>query len=374
MEIHDLLRQADSKRASDLHLVVACPPLLRIDGVLGPIEDAPAMTTEDINQVFAQITTPQQREMFDRDLELDFAYKMPEGWPLRCNACQQQGSLSLAFRLLAPIIPTVDDLGLPQICKDLIMRPRGLIVVTGPTGSGKSTTLAAMIQHLNETERRYVITIEDPVEYVHPNIKCAVSQRQLAADTLSFSSALKHVLRQDPDVILVGEMRDLETAAAVLTVAETGHLILSTGHAPSSAQSVERIVDLFPPHERPMAQARLASLLIGVLCQVLVPRKNGGGVAAVEIMLANPAIKNLIRDGKSYLLHNTIRTHGHTGMQTLDSALVEIFQKGIIDWADVLAYCQDMQEVEKLARDSSANHVNSRTSLPLSARANSLEN
>jgi len=238
MEIHDLLRQADSKRASDLHLVVACPPLLRIDGVLGPIEDAPAMTTEDINQVFAQITTPQQREMFDRDLELDFAYKMPEGWPLRCNACQQQGSLSLAFRLLAPIIPTVDDLGLPQICKDLIMRPRGLIVVTGPTGSGKSTTLAAMIQHLNETERRYVITIEDPVEYVHPNIKCAVSQRQLAADTLSFSSALKHVLRQDPDVILVGEMRDLETAAAVLTVAETGHLILSTGHAPSSAQSV----------------------------------------------------------------------------------------------------------------------------------------
>ena len=268
---------------------------------------------------------------------------------MRGNACQQQGSISLAFRLLAPTIPTVDELGLPELCKDLIMKPRGLIVVTGPTGSGKSTTLAAMIQHLNETERRYVVTIEDPIEYVHPNIKCAVSQRHLGADTLSFANALRHVLRQDPDVILVGEMRDLETASAVLTIAETGHLILSTGHAPSSAQSVERIVDFFPPHERPMAQARLASLLIGVLCQALVPRKDGGRVAAVEIMLASPAIRNLIRDGKTYLLSNTIRTQGQLGMQTLDDALVGLYREGTIDWAAVLAYCQDTEEVEKLA-------------------------
>lgn len=348
MEIHDLLRHAESQRASDLHLIVSCSPLLRIDGALQTMVDAPELTAEEISQIFSQVTTPEQREIFTRDLELDFPYSMPGGGHLRCNACQQQGSISLAFRLLAPVIPTVDELGLPHICKDLIVRPRGLIVVTGPTGSGKSTTLAAMIQYLNETEHRYVITIEDPVEYIHPNIKCAVSQRQLATDTLSFASALKYVLRQDPDVILVGEMRDLETAAAVLTVAETGHLILSTGHAPSAAQSVERIVDLFPPHERPMAQARLASLLLGVLCQALVPRINGGRVAAVEIMLANPAIRNLIREGKAHLIPNTIRTHGELGMQTLDDALVSHYRKGIIDWAAVLAYCQDTAEVEKL--------------------------
>ena len=349
MEILDLLHRAEAQKASDLHLIVSCPPMLRIDGALQPIDGISKLTSGDISQVFSQITTPQQREIFNRDLELDFAYSMPEGGHLRCNACQQQGSISLAFRLLAPTIPTIDELGLPQICKELITKPRGLIIVTGPTGSGKSTTLAAMIQHLNNTERRYLVTIEDPVEYIHPNIKCAVSQRELAADTLSFASALKYVLRQDPDVILVGEMRDLETAAAVLTVAETGHLILSTGHAPSAAQSVERVVDLFPPHERVMAQARLASVLIGVLCQTLVPRIHGGRAAAVEIMLANPAVRNLIRDGKTHLLPNTIRTHGQLGMQTLDDALVALYRNGVIDWTMVLAYCHDAEEVEKLA-------------------------
>jgi twitching motility protein PilT len=354
MEILDLLRRAETQKASDLHLIVSCPPMLRINGALQPMDGIHKLTTEDISQVFSQVTTPQQREIFNHDLELDFAYSMPGGGHLRCNVCQQQGAISLAFRLLPPTIPTIDELGLPQICKDLITKPRGLIVVTGPTGSGKSTTLAAMIHHLNNTERRYIITIEDPVEYVHPNIKCAISQRELAADTLSFASALKHVLRQDPDVILVGEMRDLETAAAVLTVAETGHLILSTGHAPSAAQSVERIVDLFPPHERAMAQARLASVLIGVLCQVLVPQIAGGRVAAVEIMLANPAIRNLIRDGKTYLLPNTIRTHSQLGMQTLNDALVALYRNEVIAWETVLAYCQDTEEVEKLAGRSRA--------------------
>jgi twitching motility protein PilT len=348
MEILELLSYAESQRASDLHLIVSSPPLLRIDGDLQPMDNAPKLTAESISQFFLQLTTPQQREIFSHDLELDFAYSMPKGGYLRCNACQQQGAISLALRLLPPTIPTIDELGLPQICKDLITRPRGLIIVTGPTGSGKTTTLAAMIQHLNTTEQHYIVTIEDPIEYVYPNIKCAISQRELSVDTLSFANALKHVLRQDPDVILVGEMRDLETASAVLTIAETGHLILSTGHAPSAAQSVERIVDLFPPHERPMAQARLASVLIGVLCQALVPRVNGGRMAAVEIMLANPAIKNLIRDGKSHLIPNTIRTHAQLGMQTLDDALVSLYRKGIIDWAAVLAYCQDTEEVEKL--------------------------
>jgi len=348
VDIQELLKQAQSKGASDVHLIVSAPPLLRIDGALKPLENVPNLSGDEISQAFFQVTTPQQRELFSRQLELDFAYALPGGGNLRCNACRQRGAISLAFRLLSPRIPTIDELGLPRVCKDLIGRPRGLIMVTGPTGSGKTTTLAAMIQHLNLTEHRYVVTIEDPVEYIYPSIKSAVSQRELAADTLSFASALKYVLRQDPDVILVGEMRDLETAAAVLTVAETGHLILSTGHAPSSAQSVERIVDLFPPHERAMAQARLASVLLGILCQVLVPRVGGGRMAAVEIMLANAPVKNLIREGKTYLLQNTVRTHTQIGMQTLDQALVSLYRKGIIDWATMLAYCQDTDEVEKL--------------------------
>lgn len=349
MNIHNLFDQARAKKASDVHLIVSCPPMLRIDGDLQPMPDAPVINAEDLTRMFDELTTPEQKELFLREGELDFAYTISEGWRVRCNAYRQQGVICLAIRLLPPTIPNLDDLGLPQVCKELIVRPRGLIIITGSTGSGKSTTLAAMIQHLNNTERRHVVTIEDPIEYIYPNIKCAVSQRELSVDTSSFASALKHVLRQDPDVILVGEMRDLETAAAVLTVAETGHLVLSTGHAPSAAQSVERVVDLFPPHERVMAQARLASVLLGVLCQALVPKINGGRVAAIEIMLANSAIKNLIREGKIHLIPNTIRTQSQTGMQTLDDSLVKIYQKGTISWDSVLAFCQDAAETEKLA-------------------------
>jgi len=349
MDIKALFDKARVLRASDIHLINSCPPLLRIDGSLQPLEDTAALTDDDINRLFNELTSLEQREQFNNNSELDFAYTISEAWRVRCNAYRQQGSTCMAIRLLPSKIPTIDDMGLPQVCKDLIMRPRGLIVITGPTGSGKSTTLAAMIQHLNMNERRHVVTIEDPVEYVYPNIKCAISQRELEIDTASFATALRHVLRQDPDVILVGEMRDLETAAAVLTVAETGHLVLSTGHAPSAAQSIERISDLFPPHERPMAQARLASVLLGVLCQALVPKVNGGRVAAVEIMLANPAIKNLIREGKVHLIPNTIRTQTQAGMQTLDEALLTLYRKGVIGWNSVLAFCQDVAEVEKLA-------------------------
>lgn len=358
MDIMDLLRDAESKRASDLHLIVSSPPLLRIDGDLQPLAKDPKLTADDTSELFTQITTPHQRKIFSQALELDFGFSMPGGSRLRCNACQQQGAISLAIRLLPPSIPNIDELGLPQICKDLITRPRGLIIVTGPTGSGKTTTLAAMIQYLNEMEHSYVVTIEDPIEYRHPSIKCAVSQRELAVDTYSYASALKYVLRQDPDVILIGEMRDLETAATVLTVAETGHLILSTGHAPSAAQSIERIVDLFPTDERPMAQARLASVLVGVLCQSLVPRIKSGRIAAVEIMLANSAVKNLIREGKTYLLSNTIRTHGNSGMRTLDDDLVRLYLKRIIDWRTVLDHCHDPEEVEKLVTE--INHNNKR--------------
>ncbi|MBA7578867.1 MAG: PilT/PilU family type 4a pilus ATPase [Dehalococcoidia bacterium] len=358
MDILALLRTAKDKAASDVHLVASSPPLLRIDGSLQAINGAAPLTGEEINQAFNKLTTPEQQADFGKNLELDFGYSMPDVGHLRGNAAQQRGTISLAIRLLPAEIPTIDQLGLPELCKQLALRPRGLIIVTGPTGSGKSTTLAAMINHLNTTESRHVVTIEDPIEYVHPNIKCAVTQRQLGSDTMSFATALKHVLRQDPDVILVGEMRDTDTAAAVLTIAETGHLVLSTGHAPSASQAMERIIDLFPPEERHLAQARLASLLIGVLCQVLVPRADAAGrVAAVEIMLANPPVKNLIREGKIYQLPNVIRTHREMGMISLDEALVNLYLKQLITGETLLAFCNERQEVEKLIGKINTNNA-----------------
>ena len=349
MDIFSLLNLAKVKAASDLHLVASSPPILRIDGSLEPVADMALLTPDDINQALTQITTPEEREDFHHRLELDFGYTLADVGRLRCNAARQRGAISLAIRLLPLTIPTIDELGLPPVCEELILRPRGLVVVSGPTGSGKSTTLAAMIQHLNANERRHVVTIEDPIEYVYPSINCAITQRELGSDTLSFAEALRHVLRQDPDVILVGEMRDTETAAAVLTVAETGHLILTTGHAPSASQAMERIIDLFPPHERHLAQTRLASLLLGVLCQTLVPRTEGSGrVPAVEVMLANPAVRNLIREGKIYQLPNVIRTHTQNGMETLDQSLVKLYRQGIISHQNLLAFCNDRDEVERL--------------------------
>ena len=347
MDINELLTLAKSKRASDLHLVAGVYPMFRIDGELKPQDEYPRLSNEIIQDLFNQVADERLRHLFKTELEVDFAYVLPGGSRGRCNACWQQGTISLAIRLLSETIPTVETLGLPEICKELIMRPRGLMMVTGPTGSGKSTTIAAMLNYLNHTAKRYVVTIEDPVEYVHPNINCAFSQRELSQDTHSFVNALKYVLRQDPDVILVGEMRDIETAAAVLTVAETGHLVLSTGHAPSAAQSVERIVDLFPPHERTMAQARLASTINAVFSQVLVPRIKGGRVAAVEVMLGTAAVKNLIREGKPYLIPNTIRTSSNMGMRTLDDSLVDLFKKGVISKEYMYAFCQDPDDINK---------------------------
>jgi len=344
-----LLRTGNSRRASDLHMVVGSPATFRIDGGLVQVDGGASLTPEDVSECFLQLTTPEERENFHRHLELDFGYTLPGVGRLRCNAAQQRGSISLAIRLLPPKIPTIDELELPQIFKELALKPRGLLVVTGPTGSGKTTTIAAMIHHLNTQMTRHVVTIEDPIEYVYPSIKCAVTQRELGSDTLSFANALKHILRQDPDVILVGEMRDPDTADAVLTVAETGHYILTTGHAPSASQTIERVIDLFPPHQRHLAQSRLASLLIGVVCQTLVPRADGSGrIAAVEIMLGNPAVKALIRDGKVYMLPNVIRTHHDIGMVTLDEALVSLYLKGIITGQSLLENCNDRGEVEKL--------------------------
>lgn len=347
--IIDLLRIAKERNASDLHLVANSSPMLRVNGSLGSVDGMTPLSHGDISEAFIQLTTPEQREEFQRTLELDFGYTLPGVGRLRCNVAQQRGAISFALRLLSPVIPTIDELELPEVCKELALRPRGLVIVSGPTGSGKTTTLAAMIRHINSNRTAHVITIEDPVEYNHPNFKSAITQRELGTDTLSFAKALKHVLRQDPDVILVGEMRDLDTAAAVLTVAETGHLVLTTGHAPSAAQAMERIIDLFPPHERYLAQARLASLIIGVLCQTLVARADGSGrIGAVEIMLGNSAVRNLIREGKIYQLPNVIRTSNQEGMETLDQSLVSLYLRGIITGESLLRYCNDREEVEKL--------------------------
>jgi len=318
-----------------------------------PAAGLPVMTAADAETAFRQITTEEQQSAFASRMELDFGYDVPDAGRVRCNAARQRGTVSMVIRLLPSVIPTIDDLGLPAVCRELVLKRRGLVVVSGPTGSGKSTTLAAMIDHLNRTEHRRLVTIEDPVEYVYTSKNCTITQRELGSDTRSFAEALKHVLRQDPDVILVGEMRDTETAAAALTVAETGHLVLTTGHAPSAPQAVERIIDLFPPHERHLAQSQLASLLVGILCQALVPKADGSGrIAAVEIMLANPAVRNLIRDGKTFQIPNTIRMHTHQGMQLLDRALVDLYRGGVIKQDQLFSFCNDHEEVAKLVGHS----------------------
>jgi len=349
MDIIALLKLAKAKNASDLHIVVDNPPLLRIHGVLKPVEGMPPLTSGDIEQAFRQVATAKEQADFERNLELDFGRTVSDVGRLRFNAARQRGTISMVIRLLPLTIPSMEALGLPEICRDMVLRPRGLVVVSGPTGSGKSTTLASMIEYLNQTQHRRVVTIEDPVEYTYTNAKCTITQRELGSDTQSFGEALRHVLRQDPDVILVGEMRDLETASAALTVAETGHLVLTTGHAPSAYQAVERITNMFPPHERNLAQARLASLLLGILCQALVPKADGSGrVAAIEVMLANSAVRNLIREGKTYQLPNTIRMNTQQGMELLDQALIRLYRSGAISRESVLDFCNDRDEVAKL--------------------------
>ena len=348
MDVISLLRTAKSQSASDLHMVVSNPPILRIHGLLYPIPEIPPLTADDIEEAFSWLTQEQERESFYKHKELDFGCTIPDIGRLRCNASKQQGTTALAIRLLPQNIPDIDSLMLPEVCRDLARRPRGMLIVSGPTGSGKSTTLAAMINYLNKYEKRRIVTIEDPVEYIYPNLKCTISQRELGTDTWSFADALKHVLRQDPDVILVGEMRDADTAAAALSIAETGHLILTTGHAPSASQAIERVIDLFPPHERHLAQSRLASLLIGVLCQCLIPKVDAKGrVPAVEIMLATSAVKNLIRDGKIYQLPNLIQTHTKEGMQLLDNALIDLFHDKLITRESVFDFCNDREQVER---------------------------
>ena len=349
MDIFELLAIAKEKNASDLHLSVDSSPLIRVDGKLTRVPDSDPLTKTDLEIAFMQVTTMDKLEKFQKDLELDFQHVLPDGTCLRCSAAQERGQLSLAFRILPPIVPTLDDLQLPEIYKKLSQLERGLIIISGPTGSGKTTTQAAIIEYINANQTRHILSFEDPIEYSHRNINSKIIQRELGGDTLSFAEALKHSLRHDPDVIVVGEMRDSETAAAVISLAETGHLVISTSHAPNAAQAVERIVDLFPYNERYLVQMRMASLLSGVLCQILVPRAKGSGrIAAVEIMLVNTAIKNLIREGKLTLITDAIRDYGGGCNTTLDESLCKLFRQGIISIETVKRYCHDPQEINRL--------------------------
>jgi twitching motility protein PilT len=353
VDVIQLVRQANLAGASDLHLLVNTPPMVRVRGALKPLPDTAPLTPEDLESGFNQVTSAKEKEEFRKNLELDLGFTVPDVARVRCNVALQQGTISMALRLIPTSVPDIEKLGIPEVCKELIMTPRGLIFVSGPAGSGKSTTLAAMLEYLNQHESRRLVTIEDPIEYIHANKKCVITQRELGTDTYSFAEALRHVLRQNPDVILVGEMRDVETASAALTIAETGHLVLTTGHAPSAYQACERMIDLFPPYERPLAQTRLASLLVAILCQALIPTTDGSGrVPAVEIMLANAAVKNLIREGKMHQLPNLIRTHTRAGMQLFDNSLTDLYRRGIISGESLFAYCNDRSEVDKMLNDS----------------------
>lgn len=349
MDIFDLISNAKAKNASDLHLSENSQPMLRINGEITWADADKTITSSDLKEFLGKIITPEEREKFYKEKELDFGYTVDGVTRLRGNAAFHRGNVSIALRLIPTDIPTIEELHLPEVCKELILKPRGLIVVSGPTGSGKSTTLASMIDFLNHLEHRRIVTIEDPLEYIFTNDKSSIIQRELGNDTNSFSQALRHVLRQDPDVIMVGEMRDAETAESVLILAETGHLVITTGHAPSSSQAVDRVIDLFPIHERNFAQTRMANLLVGIMCQTLIPTKDGESrLPAIELMLNNTAVSSLIRDGKIHQLPNVIRTHAQEGMVMLDQSLGDLYTAGLISGKSLLAYCNNRAEIEKI--------------------------
>lgn len=347
MEIDSLLRTMVESKASDLHLKVGAPPVLRVDGELRPL-DQPGLSLAEVEGFLERLASETQQETLRRDLELDLAYSLPGIARFRVNVFFQRGSLSMAIRVVPLQVVTLDALGLPPACKGLSLRPRGLVLVTGPTGSGKSTTLAAMIDYLNERECRHVITIEDPIEFLHRDKKCIIAQRELGGDTQSFGAALKHVLRQDPDVILVGEMRDLETISTAITAAETGHLVLATLHTTSAPQTVDRIVDVFPPHQQQQIRVQLSLVLEGIFCQALLPRTGGGRVAAIEVLIVNPAVRNLIREGKTFQIPTIMQISGQIGMQTLDQSLAALVRQGQVSTEEALMRAASAEDLKKL--------------------------
>lgn len=330
LEVEQLLSLAAEHRASDIHLSVESPPVFRIDGTLVPL-GVEKLSRSELEAFIYAMMNPEQAKRFADLGELDFSYSIPGVGRYRLNAFRQRGSVGAVIRLIPFNSPTPEALGLPPVVVELARLHKGLVLVTGPTGSGKSTTLASLIDYINRTRACHIVTIEDPIEYLHRHQKSLVNQREVGNDTLSFANALRAVLRQDPDVILVGEMRDLETISTAITAAETGHLVFSTLHTNDATQAVDRIIDVFPPHQQQQVRVQLATVLQGVLAQQLLPRSDRKGrVAAIEILLATPAVRNLIREGKTHQIANVLQTSGKLGMQTMDKAISDLLRQGVI--------------------------------------------
>jgi twitching motility protein PilT len=349
MHIDEMLKLMVAKNASDLHLRVGSPPMFRVFGRLSTNKELLPVTIDDSEAIFESITTAINRKIFAENLELDTAYSLPGVGRFRVNVMRQRGTLAFVIRLVPFIVPTIEQMKLPLICKELILKPRGLILVTGPAGSGKSTTMAAMIDHLNETESRNVITIEDPIEYLHHNKKSIIAQRDLGEDTKSFDVALMHTLRQDPDVIYIGEMRDLPTISTAIRAAETGHLVLGTLHTTDASQAVDRVIDIFPANQQDQIRLQFSQVLEAILTQCLLPRVDGTGrVAAFEILLAVPAVRNLIRMGKTHELPNVMQLSTKEGMQTLDQALAKLVKSQLITQENAIMKSSNPAQLLKL--------------------------
>ena len=332
LDINDMLTEVVRRGGSDLHITVGVPPMMRLNGELMPLESMPILGKRDTQDLVFSIMTEEQRKGLEQEWEMDFAYSAQgSSARFRVNAYYQRTSVGAAFRLIPLSIRSISELGLPPVVEALADKQRGLVLVTGPTGCGKSTTLAAIIDRINSTRSEHVITIEDPIEYLHTHNHSVVNQREVAADTKSFTRALKHVLRQDPDVILIGEMRDLETVGAALTAAETGHLVFATLHTQDASQTVDRIIDVFPPHQQAQVRVQLSGALMGIVSQQLLPTADGSSRAvACEIMVPTPAIRNLIREGKTHQLMTVMQTGTKHGMVTMDASLADMYKQGII--------------------------------------------
>jgi len=331
LRCEQLLRKALDLQASDLHLTVELPPMLRIDGDLLPMQDMPVLRGTDTTRLLDELLNDHQREELVKHGSVDFSHSLPGIGRFRVNAYRQRNAVAIALRIIPLGIPSMKALNLPPIISELARKPNGLILVTGPTGSGKSTTLAAMIGQINEEEKLHILTLEDPIEFLHRHGKSMVNQREIGPDTPSFATGLRAALREDPDVILVGEMRDYDTTQIAVSAAETGHLVLATLHTPSASQTIDRIIDIFPPYQQPQIRIQLAASLQGVVAQQLLPRADGPGrVAAFEILIATPAVRNLIREGKTHQLPSIIQTNAKVGMVTMESSLKALLSAQII--------------------------------------------
>lgn len=345
--IIDMLRPMVERKISDLHLVAGAPPCYRIDSDLEQ-QNLPKLTPENLNYLLSDVLAPEEWEKLNKDMELDFSLSIPGIARYRGNIMKQRGSYAVVFRAVPYEIPEFNTLGLPDSVKELCELKRGLVLVTGPTGSGKSTTLAAMIDIINRTRKLNIVTVEDPIEYLHKHKKSTVRQREVGADTHSFSSALRHVLRHDPDVILIGEMRDLESISIALTAAETGHLVFSTLHTQTAPQTINRVIDVFSESERKQVRQQLASTIQGVVSQQLMTKIGGGRVVSVEIMRGVPSVRNLIREGKEHQLYSVMQTGQEYGMLTMDTSLVDLYRKGKISEHTLYENCVDRQEIERI--------------------------